>query len=89
MMCVLDQRQSGTVHKLRGNKLGAYVSVDIAVFFNVPSREGYKYVVGFMSWSLQTVPGKDLGYPSTNMGVQSQLSKPKSELRKDLRTKFS
>ena len=35
------------VYKFRENKLGACVSVDIAVFVNCPSREGYKCVVGF------------------------------------------
>ena len=34
-------------HKIRGKELGDYVSTDVAVFINCPSREGYKYVVGF------------------------------------------
>ena len=40
------------VHKFRGNKPRAYeyVFVDIAVFVNCPSREGYKYVVGFTDY---------------------------------------
>ena len=34
-------------HTIRGHALGDYISVDIAVFVNCPSREGYKYVVCF------------------------------------------
>ena len=34
-------------HAIRGTELGDYISVDIAVFVNCPSREGYKYVVCF------------------------------------------
>lgn len=36
------------VHRIRGNKLGDYISCDIAVFKNCPSREGYLYVVQFL-----------------------------------------
>ena len=44
------------VHKIRGTALGDYISVDLAVFINCPSREGIKYVACFldhgtkMSW---------------------------------------
>ncbi len=36
------------VHAVRGKNLGDYISVDIAVFINCPSREGYHYVVRFL-----------------------------------------
>ena len=39
------------IHKFRGNKLGAYVSADIAVFVICPFCEGYKYVVGFTDYA--------------------------------------
>ena len=29
------------IHAIRGNKLGEFISVDIAVFENCPSREGF------------------------------------------------
>jgi hypothetical protein len=32
------------IHKIRGTKFGDYISVDIALFPSIPSREGYKYV---------------------------------------------
>jgi hypothetical protein len=35
------------IHKIRGKELGDYISVDLAVFVNCPSREGYKYVACF------------------------------------------
>ena len=35
------------VHAIRGKKLGDYISVDLAVFVNCQSREGYKYVACF------------------------------------------
>jgi hypothetical protein len=35
-------------HRLRGNKLGDYISCDIAVFKNCPSREGFLYAVQFL-----------------------------------------
>ena len=35
------------LHTVRGQALGDYISVDIAVFVNCPSREGYKYVACF------------------------------------------
>ena len=36
------------IHSIRGKALGDYISVDIAVFVNCESREGYKYVVCFL-----------------------------------------
>ena len=36
------------VHAIRGNELGDYVSVDIAVFVNCASRKGFKYVACFV-----------------------------------------
>ncbi len=36
------------VHKIRGKLLGDYISCDIAVFKNCPSRGGYLYVVQFL-----------------------------------------
>ena len=35
-------------HKVRGKLLGDYISCDIAVFKNCPSREGYLYVIQFL-----------------------------------------
>ena len=35
-------------HKIRGKLLGDYISCDIAVFKNCPSREGYLYVIQFL-----------------------------------------
>ena len=35
-------------HAIRGKRLGDYISVDVAVFLNCPSREGYRYVVQFL-----------------------------------------
>jgi hypothetical protein len=35
------------VHAIRGKKLGDYISVNLAVFVNCESREGYKYVACF------------------------------------------
>ena len=52
-VCDICARAKGTrhsfnkMHKIRGSRLGDYVSVDIAVFINCPSREGFKYVAGF------------------------------------------
>jgi hypothetical protein len=39
------------LHTIRGQALGEYISVDIAVFVNCESREGYKYVVCFVDHS--------------------------------------
>ena len=36
------------IHATRRKLLGDYISVDIAVFLNCPSREGYRYVVTFI-----------------------------------------
>ena len=36
------------IHKIRGNNFGDYVSVDIASFPSIPSRNGYKYVLTFI-----------------------------------------
>jgi hypothetical protein len=36
------------LHKIRGKLLGDYISCDIAVFKNCPSRGGYLYVVQFL-----------------------------------------
>ena len=36
------------VHIVRGNLLGDYISCDIAVFKNCPSRDGYLYVIQFL-----------------------------------------
>ena len=36
------------IHAIRGKKLGEFISVDIAVFVNCPSREGFRYVVTFI-----------------------------------------
>ena len=36
------------IHAIRGKELGDYISVDIAVFLNCPSREGYRYVATFI-----------------------------------------
>jgi hypothetical protein len=36
------------IHAIRGNRLGDYISCDIAVFKNCPSREGYLYAVQFL-----------------------------------------
>ncbi len=36
------------VHAFRAKHLGDYISVEIAVFINCPSREGYRYVVQFL-----------------------------------------
>ena len=36
------------IHAIRGVKVGDYISVDIAVFINCPSREGFKYVACFV-----------------------------------------
>ena len=44
------------IYKFRGNKLRANISVDFAVFVNFPSLDTS------MSWDLQTMPRKDLGY---------------------------
>ena len=33
------------VHRIRGQELGDYISVDLAVFVNCESRKEYKYVV--------------------------------------------
>ena len=37
------------IHAIRGKKLGEFISVDIAVFVNCPSREGFRYVVTFIN----------------------------------------
>ena len=54
-MCVISvrgQRQQESRFKkimpYEGAHLGAYISVDIAVFINCPSRQGYRYVVTFV-----------------------------------------
>ena len=36
------------IHSVRGQKLGDYISCDIAVYKNFPSRERYLYVVQFL-----------------------------------------
>ena len=36
------------IHSIRGKRLGDYISADIAVFLNCPSRDGYRYVVQFI-----------------------------------------
>jgi hypothetical protein len=36
------------IHAIRGQRLGDYISVDITVFINCPSRKGYRYVVQFL-----------------------------------------
>ena len=36
------------IHAIRGQRLGDYISADIAVFINCPSREGYRYVLQFL-----------------------------------------
>ena len=36
------------IHAIRGQRLGDYISADIAVFLNCPSREGYRYVLQFL-----------------------------------------
>ena len=36
------------IHSVRGQNLGNYISCDIAVYKNCPSREGYLYVVQFL-----------------------------------------
>jgi hypothetical protein len=33
------------IHKIRGKNFGDYISVDLALFPSIPSREGYKYVL--------------------------------------------
>ena len=44
------------LHKVRGKLLGDYISCDIAVFRNCPSREGYVYVIQFPTM-LQNIAG--------------------------------
>ena len=36
------------IHKIRGKKLGDYISCDLAVFVNCESKMGYKYVAAFV-----------------------------------------
>jgi hypothetical protein len=36
------------IHAIRGKELGSYISVDMAVFINCPSRNGYRYVTTFV-----------------------------------------
>ena len=36
------------IHAIRGKQFGDYISVDIAVFINCPSREGFRYVLQFI-----------------------------------------
>ncbi len=38
-------------HTVRGKNFGDYVSVNIAVFIDCPSREGYRYVVQFLDYA--------------------------------------
>ena len=44
----LTRTSFNKIHTIRGAELGDYISVDIAVFVNCESREGYKYVVCFV-----------------------------------------
>ena len=52
----LTRMSFAKIHRIRGTALGDYISVDLAVFINCPSREGIKYVACFldhgtkMSW---------------------------------------
>jgi hypothetical protein len=49
----LTRTSFNKIRTIRGAALGDYISVDIAVFVNCKSREGYKYVVYFVdqfSW---------------------------------------
>ena len=39
------------IHKIRDKELGNYISCDIAVFKNCPSKEGFLYVVQFLDHS--------------------------------------
>ena len=44
----LTRKAFHKIHAIRGKELGDYISVDIAVFVNCPSREGFKYVACFV-----------------------------------------
>ena len=44
----LTRTSFNKIHTIRGAELGDYIYVDIAVFVNCESREGYKYVACFV-----------------------------------------
>ena len=49
----LTRTSFNKIHTIRGAELGDYISVDIAVFVNCESHEGYKYGVCFVDHAIK------------------------------------